>query len=118
MAKRKRKRRSRERGAPDPAPALTGTAQLLVEMPVETLDLHGMTAEEAKRRLGFFFDRHRFTSSGHVVHVITGKGAGSPGRAVLPGLVRDLLGEEFADVVTEFAGLPGGGGYAVRIAEG
>ncbi len=77
-----------------------------------------MTADEAERRLGFFLDRHRFTSGGRVIHVITGKGAGSPGQPVLPGLVRGLLGEEFADVVREFAGLPGGGGYAVRITEG
>jgi hypothetical protein len=35
----------------------------------------------------------------------------------LPNLVRDLLAEDFAPVVTEFGGLPGGGGFAVRIAD-
>jgi DNA-nicking Smr family endonuclease len=112
----RKKKRKKPRGATAPTPELTGLARLLVEMPVEVLDLHGMTAEGAERRLGFFFDRHRVTSAGGVVHVITGKGAGSVGEAVLPGLVRALLAQDFAHLVEEFGGLPGGGGFAVRIA--
>ena len=114
----RKKKRKKTRGGSAPAPELRGLALLLVETPVEVLDLHGMTADGAERRLGFFVDRHRVTSAGRVVHVITGKGAGSVGEAVLPNLVRDLLAEDFAPVVTEFGGLPGGGGFAVRIADG
>jgi DNA-nicking Smr family endonuclease len=114
----RRKKRRKDRVAPATAPAeLTGLARLLTESPVETLDLHGMTADGAERRLGYFLERHRVTSPGRVVHVITGKGVGSHGAAVLPGLVRDLLSDSYARNVAEFGGLPGGGGFSIRIAE-
>jgi DNA-nicking Smr family endonuclease len=117
---RKRKKKPRRTSASDTTevPALSGLALLVVETPVEVLDLHGMTAAQAERRLDFFFQRHRVTSPGRVVHIITGKGTRSHGAAVLPGLVRDLLAQYFVDFVAESAGLPGGGGVAVRIAAG
>jgi DNA-nicking Smr family endonuclease len=112
-----RKKKRREQGAePRPTPELSGLARLLVEMPVETLDLHGMTADQAERRLLLFFQRHGETSRGQVVHVITGKGSGSEGAPVLPGLVREVLTYDVEKTVAEFGGLPGGGGFAVRIA--
>ena len=70
---RKKKKRKAGKGKP-PAPELTGLALLLVESPVETLDLHGMSALQARTRVRFFFERHAATSPGRVVHVITGKG--------------------------------------------
>lgn len=113
--KKGKKGKKAARHAPDALPELTGIARLVVETPVEVLDLHGMTAHQAETRLGFFFQRHELTSPGKVVHIITGKGARSQEAAVLPGLVRDLLGEDLAHYVEEVAGLPGGGGVAVRI---
>jgi DNA-nicking Smr family endonuclease len=113
----RRRRHPKPDAAPDLSTGLTGTALLLVETPVEVLDLHGHTAEGAERRLRFFLERHRVTSGGRVVHVITGKGTGSAGAAVLPPLVRDLLAGDLAAAVSGVAGLPGGGGFAVRIAE-
>ena len=55
------------------------------------------------------------TASGRVVHIITGKGTRSEGAPVLPRLVREMLDGELRDSVEESAGLPGGGGLAVRI---
>jgi DNA-nicking Smr family endonuclease len=116
MAHKKRKRRKNKVAAPASGSELSGIALLLVESPVETLDLHGMNSRQAETRLRFFFQRHTATSPGRVVHVITGKGLRSEGAPVLPGLVRDMLEGELGNSVSESATLHGGGGFAVRIA--
>ena len=116
MARRRKRRTTRTQT--DSIPELTGLALLLVETPVESLDLHGMTADGAEQRLRFFLERHHVTSSGRVVHVITGKGGHSTGPPVLPGLVRELLMHELSEIVAELGGLTGGGGFAVRISGG
>lgn len=113
--KRKKKKHTRERANPA-EPELTGLARLLVESPEETLDLHGMNADQAETRVRFFFQRHATTSPGRVVHVITGKGSRSQGAPVLPDLVRGMLQHELDGIVSEWAGLHGGGGFAARIA--
>ncbi len=107
MSKR-RKRRPKE--SPAPPPALSGIAQLLSEMAVETLDLHGYTADQARLRVRDFLATHSRISGGSVVHIITGKGT-----AVLLELVRDMLDSEAADQVDEYAGMLGGGGWVVRV---
>lgn len=112
MSKR-RKRRVKEAAA---TPAeVTGVARLLSEMPVATLDLHGHTAAQVRPRIRDFLTTHSRVSAGRVVHVITGKGARSEGAAVLLDLVRDLLDDEAADQVAEYAGMVGGGGWVVRV---
>ena len=107
MSKR-RKRRPKESATPPPAH--TGIAQLLSEMAVETLDLHGYTADQARLRVRDFLATHSRISGGSVVHIITGKGT-----AVLLELVRDMLDSEAADQVDEYAGMLGGGGWVVRV---
>lgn len=114
---RKKKQKNTAKGPASP-PELTGIALLLVESPVEKLDLHGLSARQAETRVKFFFQRHAENSRGRVVHVITGKGTRSEGAAVLPGLVREILQDDLGRVVAEWAGLHGGGGFAVRIAGG
>ena len=99
----------------DDAPRLTGIALLLSEHPADKLDLHGLTAAQAERRVITFLKRQSLTASGRVVHIITGKGLRSEGAPVLPGLVRDLLEYDLSGLVRESAGLPGGGGVAVRL---
>jgi len=84
-------------------------------MPVATLDLHGLTASEARRSLHNFTQRHCRMSAGKVVHVITGKGTGSEGRAVLWELVQDTLNRESSEHVAEHAGMLGGGGWVMRL---
>jgi DNA-nicking Smr family endonuclease len=74
-----------------------------------------MNARQAETRVRFFLERHAATSSGRVVHIITGKGTRSAGAAVLPDLVRDMLLDDLSRVVAEWAGLHGGGGFAVRM---
>ncbi len=110
---RRHKRRSKEVAAPPPEVA--GVARLLSETPVATLDLHGYTAAEARLRVQDFLTTYSRISGGSLVHVITGKGTGSDGEAVLLGLVRDMLDDEAADHVEEYAGVLGGGGWAVRV---
>lgn len=97
------------------APELTGVARLLTETPTATLDLHGLTADQAERRLGDFVRTHTRISPGGVVHVITGRGSRSEGDAVLPGVAGRALAGDLAAHVSESAGLPGGGGIVVRL---
>lgn len=113
MAKR-RKRRPADDGSAQ-APALSGIALLLSEMPVDTLDLHGLTGDQARARLGDFLRTRSAVSSGRVVHVVTGRGNRSEGRPVLPGVVREVLAGPLSALVMEEAGLPGGGGVAIRL---
>jgi Smr domain-containing protein len=120
VAKRKRKKPRRDRAgtsgaASSESPAPTGIALLLSEFPVAKLDLHGMTAAQAEHRVQMFFARHAGVSGGKVVHIVTGKGTRSEGPPVLPGVVQRLLDDELSSSVAEVAGLPGGGGVAVRL---
>jgi DNA-nicking Smr family endonuclease len=64
---------------------------LLDATPVATLDLHGDTGEQAARRVRDFLRTQARVSPGQVVHIITGRGLGSRGRPVLPGVVRKTL---------------------------
>jgi DNA-nicking Smr family endonuclease len=82
---------------------------------VETLDLHGYTADEAERRLEMFFDRIVASSPGAVVRIITGRGVGSAGKPVLQGAVRDALNGWLRDRVDEWAVDVGSGAYLVRV---
>ncbi len=110
---RRRKRRAKE--AATRPPEVTGIARLLSESSVATLDLHGYTGAQARPRVRDFLTSHSRISAGSVVHVITGKGIGSEVEAVLPGLVRDMLEDDAADQVDEYAGMVGGGGWVVRV---
>lgn len=82
---------------------------------VDVLDLHGFTAEQAERRLEMFMDRVAVTSPGQVVRVVTGRGAGSAGRAVLQGVVRDAITGWLRHRVADWAVDLGGGAYLVRM---
>lgn len=88
---------------------------LHTERVVDILDLHGLTGNEAETRLEMFLDRMAMTAPGGVVRVITGRGAGSPGRPVLQGLVRDALTGWLGRRVAEWAVDVGGGAYLVRV---
>ena len=110
------KRRKRlKQGSLNSPPSSTGVARLLSEMAVATLDLHGFTAVQAERRLWDFINTQSNSSAGQVVHVITGKGSGSEGPAVLWELVREMLADEAMEQVDEYAGMLGGGGWVIRL---
>jgi DNA-nicking Smr family endonuclease len=82
---------------------------------VDEIDLHGMTGDEAERRLELFLDRVTATEPGGVVRVITGRGAGSAAGPVIQPLVRDALNGWLRDRVAEWAVDVGGGAYLVRV---
>ncbi len=88
---------------------------LHTERVVEELDLHGLTADAAERRLEMFLDRVAVTAPGQVVRVITGRGVGSPGPPVLQGLVRDAVTGWLAHRVEDWAVDVGGGAYLLRV---
>ena len=108
----KRRKRMKQGASP---PISTGIAGLLSEMAVASLDLHGLTAAQAQRRLQDFITTHGNASAGQVVHVITGKGSGSEGPAVLWELVRGMLADQAMEKVDEYAGMLGGGGWVIRL---
>ena len=95
MSKRKGKR-----GGPR-HPEFGFSGDLLDATPVATLDLHGDTAFDAERRVKDFINTHARISRGKVLHIITGRGLGSRGRAVLPGAVRRALASEVSRFVAE-----------------
>ena len=88
---------------------------LHTERVVDVLDLHGLTGEQAERRLEMFLDRVAAAAPDGVVRVVTGRGSGSPGPPVLQGLVRDALTGWLEHRVTEWAVDLGGGAYLVRV---
>lgn len=92
-----------------------GPRTLHTAVVVETLDLHGYTADQAEHRLEMFFDRVTRTAAGEVVRVVTGRGARSQGPPVLQGVVRDALNGWLADRVQEWAVDVGGGAYLARV---
>ncbi len=106
------KKRSRHAGD---VPAYGGHDPLLDATPVATLDLHGDTAVEAERRVRDFIRTHARISRGRVVHVITGRGRGSSGRPVLPGVVRRVLRGDVARFVEDFDRDLDEAGYLVRL---
>jgi len=113
MGKRKKRKTDKDQGV---TPELSGILRLKCEIPVATLDLHGLTGVEADARVRHFLASHRKHSKGKVVHIITGKGTRSDGPAVLPGVVDRLIRGDLNNDVSERAGLHGGGGVVLRIA--
>lgn len=89
---------------------------LHVELVVDELDLHGLTADAAERRLESFLDTHAVRSPGRVVRVITGRGARSAGAPVLQNVVREALAGWLSHRVDDWAVDVGGGAYLVRVA--
>jgi DNA-nicking Smr family endonuclease len=93
-----------------------GTPRTLHGEPVVgEVDLHGLTAEQAERRLEMVLDRIAARSPGGVVRVITGRGAGSAGGPVLQGVVRDALTGWLRHRVADWAVDVGSGAYLVRV---
>jgi DNA-nicking Smr family endonuclease len=109
MGKRKPKRTGRDRLG------FGFFGDLLDATPVATLDLHGDTALEAQRRVRDFVTTHSRISRGKVIHIITGRGLGSRGRAVLPGAVRTALSSEIKRFVEEFDQDLDEAGFLVRM---
>ena len=82
---------------------------------VATLDLHGFRASEVSLALETFLTSWRRRAKGAVVHIITGRGKGSPGRPVLQPRVRRLLTEEYQGRIDWFEQDDSGGGFLVKL---
>ena len=82
---------------------------------VATLDLHGFRASEVSLALETFLTSWRRRDEGGVVHIITGKGQGSPGRPVLQPRVRRLLSEDYNERIDWFEQDDSGGGFLVKL---
>ena len=82
---------------------------------VATLDLHGFRASEVSPALETFLTSWRLRDEGGVVHIITGKGKGSPGRPVLQPRVRRLLSEDYDKRIDWFEQDDSGGGFLVKL---
>ena len=80
-----------------------------------TLDLHGFRASEVPLALETFITSWRRRAKGGVVHIITGKGNGSPGRPVLQPRVRRLLSEDYNEGIDWFEQDDGGGGFLAKL---
>jgi DNA-nicking Smr family endonuclease len=110
MARKRKKRRG-----PSRSPEFGFGGDLLDATPAATLDLHGDTAMDAERRVKDFVSTHARISKGRVIHIVTGRGLGSPGRAVLPGAVRKALGSEIRRFVEEYDKDLDEAGFLVRL---
>jgi DNA-nicking Smr family endonuclease len=93
-------------------PRFSSHDPLLDARPAATLDLHGFGAEDARAGLRAWLLRQR---PGTVVHVITGRGKGSPGRPVLRPVVSGMLKGELAPRVADWTLDAGDGGYVIRL---
>lgn len=82
---------------------------------VDELDLHGLTADAAERRLRGFLETHAVRSPDEVVRVITGRGAHSSGSPVVRERVRAALDGALREHVTEWVVDIGGGAYLIRV---
>ncbi len=79
------------------------------------LDLHNYSAAEAPSAVRNFLDSWQRRKSGALVHIITGKGRGSPNGPVLRRCVKSLLKSEFRVRVLDFALDENEGGYKVKL---
>ncbi len=79
-----------------------------------TLDLHGETAERA-RRIAERWLREQQAAGVWLVRVVTGRGLRSVGPPVLRGEIEDLLGSLRGSVVSKAAGDSGGGAFRVEL---
>lgn len=79
-----------------------------------TLDLHGETADDARRRAEAWLEAQRANGE-PVVRVVTGRGRHSIGPPVLPAEIEDLLRSLRGSVVDEYVTERGGGAFRVEL---
>lgn len=88
--------------------------RLRFAIPVTSLDLHGLTVDEARRKLEAFLQRVARAHSGQAVRVITGKGLNSPdGPRLRPMVVEELSYSR--ELVAEWETSVDGGSVLIRL---
>jgi DNA-nicking Smr family endonuclease len=92
---------------------------LLGAFPDHTVDLHGLTAAQAERRVDNLLSTWTRREPGAVLKIVTGVGNRSEDGPVLLHAVEDYLREELAlgaeGRISDMARAAGGGGWMVRI---
>src|SRR5256885_16514440 len=96
-------------------PAFDARDPLLDARADAELDLHGFGAMEARSAVRAFLESWRRRRAGAVVHIVTGKGKGSPGAPVLRGLVKTLLQGGLRALASQWGLDDGQGGYRGRL---
>ncbi len=87
---------------------------LLDARPAASLDLHGLTRSQAEAALRSWLAASARRHTGKVVHVVTGKGKGSAGAAVLKPAARAVIKGAGA-IVADWDKDVDGGGFLVRL---
>lgn len=106
-------KRKGRRGASHPR--FDSSDPLLDATAVDELDLHGYGAQDARGVVQGFLEGWRRRGGAVVVHIITGRGRGSPGAPVLRGVVAALLKGPLRSLVAEWAEDDAGGGFKVKV---
>lgn len=96
-------------------PGPDSDVDLLDARPCAQLDLHGYRRDEVALAVRNFVTTWQRRRPGGVVHIITGKGRGSPGSPVVGPAVRRSLRQDVAAFVTEWSPDVAGGGFLVRL---
>jgi len=98
-------------------PTLTGgtPATLHGRLVAERLDLHGVRAADAERRVVSFIEAKARTHGGEVVKIVTGRGSRSDGPEVMRDLVRSLITDELSGLVADWGVATGGGAYLIEL---
>lgn len=84
----------------------------------DIIDLHQLTADQARARVQSELDRVRKAKPGALVHIITGKGKHSNGQPVLKGTIRKLLRSGTLTQVARWDLDLDEGGFLVRLKGG
>jgi len=87
----------------------------LLDGAAATLDLHGDTALAARERAVQFIGAKARTAPGSLLHIITGRGKGSPDGARLRPMVAGLLRGGCAHFIKEWDRDTDDGGFRVRL---
>ena len=78
------------------------------------LDLHGLSAAPAERRVDSFLRAAARAHRGEVVKIVTGKGSRSEGPEVMRGLAREAI-EAHDAAVADWGIETGGGAYLIEM---
>lgn len=87
-------------------------------IPDDRIDLHGMTRDQALRRVEMLLDTWERRGGEAVLRIVTGRGNRSKGEPVLLHAVGRRLREELDGRIAEMARDVGGGGWLVRMSGG
>ena len=90
---------------------------LHASVPEAEIDLHGLTRDQAVRRVEMLLDSWERRGGAPVLRIVTGRGNRSEGGAVLLHAVGDQLRSELGGRLADMTRDAGGGGWLVRMVD-